>query len=504
MKTINDLLGKTLFTWPGHISDRFTIGDSCEGIQIFGSTGSGKTSGSGRKIAKAFLKKGYGGLVLCAKPDERKSWEAYAKQTGRAKDLVVFELGKGSFNPILYEQKRFGKGAGETFNITNLIMTLNLLARNFSAAGGEEGKSEKFWDNAVKRAITRMVDLLKLSGEDLTIMNMREVIVNALTKEDVERFNDITKILEDEQAGDEDRKIAFADLRTWARQNFCLKCLLDVLSKDDLTEGQKDSSNLVKSFFFKEFAYLSERTKSIIVESFLGLIQPFESDLLRDQFSKDISDDLWPELAYEEGKIIILDFPVKEHLLAGVYAQGIYKYIFQQAMERRRVNQEENPTPCFLWVDESHLFTNPVYDSLFQSTARSSLTSTVLLTQGINSYYSVMGSLHSTAKTKSLLMNLTTKIFHASNDYDTNEYASNLIGKEFKEMASVQRKNIEVGMATLSEHLHPKVFPHELTMLEKGGEKSNGYKAEAIIFKSPGRKWSSGDTYIRCKFDQNE
>lgn len=504
MTNIRKVLDTTLFTWPDHNSDRFTIGDSLEGIQIFGATGSGKTSGSGRKIAKSFLKKGYGGLILCAKPDERKSWEEYAKQCGREKDIVIFEPGKGAFNPILYEQERYGKGAGETLNIANLIMTLNSLARNFMASGGGDGRGEKFWDNAVSRAITRMIDLLKLSGEPLTIMNMREILANSLTGDDIKRFEDISKIMDDDKAGEIDHEIAFNDLKKWANENFCLKCLLDLLAKEDLTPSQQETSKLVRSYFFKEFAFLSERTKSIVVESFLGLIQPFESGLLREQFSSTISDDLWPELTYEEGKIIILDFPVKEHLLAGVFAQGIYKYIFQQAMERRQIAKEDNPLPCFLWVDESHLFINPVYDALFQSTARSSLVATVYLTQGINSYYSVMGGTHSTAKTKSLLMSLTTKIFHASNDYDTNVYASELIGQDFKEMASVQRKNIEPGMATLSEHLYPKVFPHDLGALEKGGDKSNGYKAEAIIFKSPSRKWSTGDTYIRCKFDQNE
>ena len=79
------LLNKSLFTWPQHPSDKFTIGDSFEGVQIFGATGSGKTSGSGKHIAKSFLKNGYGGLVLCAKPSERKSWEAYIKKAGREK-----------------------------------------------------------------------------------------------------------------------------------------------------------------------------------------------------------------------------------------------------------------------------------------------------------------------------------------------------------------------------------------------------------------------------------
>ena len=173
-------------------------------------------------------------------------------------------------------------------------------------------------------------------------------------------------------------------------------------------------------------------------------------------------------------------------------------------MERRDTEAEENPRPCFLWVDESHLFTNPVYDALFQSTARSSLCATVLLTQGINSYYSAMGSSRGEARAKSLLMNLTTKVFHASNDHDTNTYASDMIGQDFREMTSIQRKHTELGQATLAEHLFPKRFPHELAMLEKGGDKGNGFKVEGLVFKSPARGWSTKETYLRCKFAQRD
>lgn len=501
---IYELLNKTLFTWPQHASDKFTIGDSFEGVQIFGATGSGKTSGSGKHIAKSFLKNGYGGLVLCAKPSERNSWEAYIKKAGREKDMVIFSPGRGSFNPIAYEQKRFGKGAGETLNITNLIMSLNNLARNFMAGEGGENSSEKFWDNAVQRAISRMIDLLSLAGEDLTIMNMREVLVNALTRENAEQFFQINNIINDSKSGEADINIAVEKLQFLQKDNYCLRCLLKAIERDDLSKAQDNSRRLVQSYFFKEFALLSERTKSIVTEQFLGLIAPFETGLLQEQFSSDISDNLWPELAYEEGKIIILDFPVKEHLIAGVYAQGIYKFIFQQAMERRDTDKEENPRPCFLWVDESHLFTNPVYDALFQSTARSSLCATVLLTQGINSYYASMGSSRGEARAKSLLMNLTTKVFHASNDHDTNTYASDMIGQDFREMTSIQRKHTEIGQATLAEHLFPKIFPHELAMLEKGGDKSNGFKAEALIFKSPARGWSTKETYLKCKFAQRD
>ena len=73
--------------------DWWTTRDAVRGTQIFGGIGSGKSSGSGKTIAKAFLKNGFGGLVLCAKPDEKENWVQYAKEMGREDDLIIFEKG---------------------------------------------------------------------------------------------------------------------------------------------------------------------------------------------------------------------------------------------------------------------------------------------------------------------------------------------------------------------------------------------------------------------------
>src|ERR1019366_5209564 len=54
--------------------DRFTLRDACNGVHIFGGIGSGKTSGSGKALAAAYLRGGMGGLVLCAKPEEVDLW----------------------------------------------------------------------------------------------------------------------------------------------------------------------------------------------------------------------------------------------------------------------------------------------------------------------------------------------------------------------------------------------------------------------------------------------
>ena len=80
-------------------SDTWCLRDAFEGSVIFGGIGSGKTSGSGRNLAHAMLRGGFGGLVLCAKPDERARWERYCADTGRAASLVVFDgSGRRKFN----------------------------------------------------------------------------------------------------------------------------------------------------------------------------------------------------------------------------------------------------------------------------------------------------------------------------------------------------------------------------------------------------------------------
>ena len=57
-----------------------------------------------------------------------------------------------------------------------------------------------------------------------------------------------------------------------------------------------------------------------------------------------------------KGKIIILDYPVKKYMQLGVYAQAIYKMMWQQAIERRDV--KIYPNPVFLWIDEAQYFIN--------------------------------------------------------------------------------------------------------------------------------------------------
>lgn len=156
--------------------DWWRVENAVEGVQILGGIGSGKTSGSGRMIAYSYLKNGFGGLVLCAKPEEADTWESYAKACGRPEsDIIRFSEGSQyRFNPLQYETKRKGRGANLTTNITDLFMTVFKMGQRISGSDAEE--KDQFWANALKRCMNRLIDLLKLSGEEVSIGNMVKLL----------------------------------------------------------------------------------------------------------------------------------------------------------------------------------------------------------------------------------------------------------------------------------------------------------------------------------------
>ncbi len=459
--------------------DWWTIRDAVRGVQIFGGIGSGKSSGSGRTFAKTFLKNGFGGLVLCAKPDERENWERLAKETGREDDLIIFgEDTSYQFNPLEYELTRAGKGAGEVFNLSYLFMEIYKMGNRFSGAGGEKG-GERYWDAALKRCINRLIQLLKLAKEQVSIENMIKLLSFALTEEEVDQLG----------------KLSDKEILTWADDNYCIDCIIKAGNNSEDAELQAEYE-LVKGYFLREFARLDDRSKPIIKESFLGLVEPFTSGILKKYFSAGTN--LYPEATFE-GKIIVLDFPVKEYLASGIYAQGIYKLLWQQAAERRNTN--ENLVPIFLWVDESQLFLSD-YDQIFQTTARSSQACTVFISQNISNYYSAIGGNNPQAKVDSLLGNLGTKIFHANNDAVTNEWAGKTIGKAFMNITSVNVGKGQSQNAGIQQQLHFQVEPREFTTLKSGG-KMNDFDVEGIITIA-GREWSTKRNFMKVLFNQNQ
>lgn len=498
MGQTDDYMNKTLRIL-GRDSDVWTVDDAVKGVSIIGGTGSGKTTGSGQMLAKTFLREGWGGVVLCAKPGEAKLWEEYCEETGRKNDMVIFNKGKTIdgkepmvFNPIDYEFKRGGIGGGDTHNITNIFMNIYKMSEKIGGAG--ESRDERFWDTALKRLLSRVVDLLKLAKEDLSYRNMIDIITSYknITPSDI--TDELTAYHKDK-----------ANYAATSKASYCLKCLMYAyhytFNCGDRPYEEINAYDLAEEYFTNSFPSLDPKTCATITESFMGLLDPFLSGILLEHFSD--ANNLNPEIVYEEKKIIVLDFSIKEYLNAGIVAQSIFKLIFQQAMERR--NTELYPQPVFLWGDEAQYFINS-YDQIFLTTARSSRTATVYLSQNIPNYLSAMGGgQDAKAKVDSLMGNLCTKIFHANTDTVTNEYASHLIGKAIQHMQNVSEQHNPSRISNsltqgFSSQLMHQVEPRHFTLLKTGGEQ-NGFKVGAIIVVS-GRKWSNHKNYLETQFKQ--
>lgn len=366
----------------------FTIRQAFEGVQIFGGIGSGKTSGSGRTLAHAFLRFGFGGLVLCVKPDEADTWRRYAVETGREASFLFIDGRPGQgFNFLDYELRAYSHEGNQVNNAVEVFMHV------MKSTNGDEKKGDgsPFWDNSVRDLLRACLTALHIAYGHATLEEVFRMAITAYTDE---------RQLQDPH---------------WLATSYCSRTLQLVEEKAD----QRDAL-AVRVYFRHIWGGMDSRLKSNITATLSSLCGSFMLGRLRDMFCSGTS--FLPEMAHY-GAVIVLDMPVKTWQQDGIVAQHIIKYAFQRATERRG----DRGGNVFLWVDESQVMLSD-YDSEFQSTARASRVATVYLTQNINMYHRAIGGADARHTVHGLLGNLKTKIFHANDDIDTNQYAADLIG----------------------------------------------------------------------------
>lgn len=446
--------------------DCWTVRDACEGTAIFGATGSGKTSGSGAALARAFLSAGFGGLVLCAKPDEPELWRKYCRETGRSDSLIIFSPEeRWRFNFLNYELSRPGVGAGHTENLVRLFSTVMAVAERSSRREG----AQDFWERTTKQLLRNCFDLVAIARGRLLLEEIYSVIISApQNPEEVQS-------------------------RTWQESSLCFRCIQEGEAKTKSAREANDFSLAVK-YWLREFPALSGRTRSIIVTNLTSMLDIFLRGTLRELFCT--TTNLVPELTHE-GAVLVVNLPLKEYTEIGQTAQALMKFIWQRAAERR--NPDPRNRVCFLWADEAQFFVDS-NDAQFQSTARSARVATVYLSQNIGAYYREIGE----ADTHSLMGNLGTKFFHANGDPMTNKWAADLFAKSWQtrssagaSMGGVDGRNVSKNYGS-SDSVEFEVLPREFTCLRKGGPENAGH-VEAIAFQG-GRIWNA-TSKNHCKVD---
>src|ERR1035441_5765682 len=154
--------------------DSWTVRDACEGTAIIGATGSGKTSGSGPALAKAFLNAGFGGLVMCPKKDEADLWRRYCAETNRSDSLIIFGPQQPhKFNFLNYELSRPGVGAGLTENLVRLFTGVMEVAERQRG----QGNAQDFWERTTKQMLRNCIDLVAIARGRLMLQELYDVMV---------------------------------------------------------------------------------------------------------------------------------------------------------------------------------------------------------------------------------------------------------------------------------------------------------------------------------------
>lgn len=491
-------LDKCLIEFPANDgTSTFTIRDAVEGVQIFGGIGSGKTSGSGRKLALKYLSNGFGGLVLTAKADEKSLWESYCRATNRLHDLIIIEPnGTQHFNFLEYESTHTTGGTSITGNIVQVLKTV--IRASEEKTGGMT--DDQFWETALDMVIFNVIDLCQLAFGKVSIDRIYNMVLTAPKRGQAQPENlksgsyaDAFQIAREKLQAKVDtlkQSLPLTELKKWEDLNYQEKSISESIPEWKLLHDIDD-------FMADTYKNLSEKTRSIIEFSFSGFLFRLMKEPVYSLFCRHAST-FTPDDSLK-GKIILINLPVKTYHKVGRDAQVMFKYIWQRAMERRDV--KNNDRPVFLFADESQHFLHE-YDSEYQATARSSRIATVYISQNLPNYHANMGGIKSEYRVKSFLGTLATKIFHANADYETNTYASDLIGEGYTEdnSSTVTMAGEFSSSQAVSYKLEKMVRPEEFVGL-KTGSPQNNFLVEGYMHRQ-GKAFHDGQNFRKITFKQ--
>lgn len=461
-------------------ADVWRIRDASEGLLIFGAIGSGKTSGSGYAVAQAFLQAGYGGLILTVKPDEAARWIRLCQQNGRAADCIHITPASGHrLNLLDYETQR----PGERLSIADDLIELFRSVLAVSSGSKRSEKRDSFWTTAPNRLMGRLFDTFLLAQEPFTLDALIRFVECAPTSL-VKPWQEIPY---------------FAEVVTRAQENAA-------------KGSEQDREDFQKAFHYwtQAFPAITDITRSGIITGFTAM-----ADTLNGRGIKEIigaETNITPEQILS-GKIVILDFPVKEGARGGLMVQAAWRLLFQQAVERRADKGKLTARPVFLWEDEGHEFYSQ-NDVRFQPTARDVRAAHVILSQNIENFLSLGHNEHAVY---AVFAAMNSCILHTNGDHRTNKWASERIGNvrekrmrtdglfrgiTAEDLSIWPRRpedNKSIGHISFEKSDEPAVRPEDFSKLKRGG---NGTCEALIVWLSHQFACNRGRNYCVRTFSQ--
>jgi hypothetical protein len=440
----------------------WTLGNAFEGILILGRTGSGKTTGSGFTFAEAFLRSGFGGLILTVKANEAERWRKLCAYCGREGDFRVVRMGGDCLlNVLAYEAQRPGRAGGLAENLTSFCRNLLRISTR------SEPLRDPIWEQAGDQLLDATFELFLLAGESITFDRLADFVSSAPTE-----------------------KLPNAEANLLAIPGFGS---VFAKAKAALASGE-DHRLYEKSldYWLTNYATLPSRIRSSITLGIYIMFDAFRGRNIPDLISSYTN--ITPECIMA-GRIVVIDLPINDFRRPGLLVQSAWKYLFQTTLQRLDIANSPNRRPVFLWEDEAQYFYSD-HDNQFQQTARSSRVCRVVLTQNLPGFSKGLGR-EGIDAASSIFGNLNTKVFHNNSDPQTNEWAVKHFGMEIhtrysttyapqpqpKGLLDAFRQAIDPPDTTsvgAAEHWEYAVRPEEFNTLRRGGPEDD-FMVDAYI-----------------------
>lgn len=457
------------------------LSDILCGVQAWGVTGGGKSSGIVTTMAKAFFSHGFGVFCMTVKPEEPQFYYSLAKEAGREQDVIFLGPSHPTTFNFLREAARGGAGM-----VPNLVTVLTC-ASKLALGGQEQGDRESggFWQKMDQRLIASVAELLILAGQPVTTMNMERVVLTLPTcRADV------------------------AD-PMWKSGSFMYECLSDADARA-LTPDDREDLVRLAGFFLVSMAELADKTRGTVQTSVSSTLDMFNGRVARRLLSAPE-----PNFDFEmlqRGKILIVDMPCMTHGTTARLIQTVLKHSFQMCQNRRDVGA--NPRPVGLICDESQMLVDLEHDAKFLTTARSTRTGVCLATQSLSNYLSEHGGDEVEPRVHAMISNLVCQVFNQTTDTKTVSYAQELLGKRTQLLmnASTQQQqenwaDTALGLAGpsaasagFSEHLDHIIQADDLHDLAKGGPPD--FTVEALVYSGGKSFQSTKSPFLPVRFRQ--
>jgi hypothetical protein len=231
--------------------DHFTLRDACQGVCIMGGIGSGKTSGSGAALAGAYLRAGFGGLVLCAKPEEADLWHEYCTRHGRLGSLIDYDSSIGGLNFLNYELAH--QGHDGLNSVVECLMRMLELARAASPSPGRGGDS--FWDDTTRQILRNAIPVLFAATGTVQIADLLNFVRSA-PRSPSEMMD-----------------------RQWQERSYFFDCFAKAAQHVDDASRER-----MIAYWRGDFATLDQKTRGNIVISLTTTLDRFNHGWLRSAF----------------------------------------------------------------------------------------------------------------------------------------------------------------------------------------------------------------------------